>query len=211
MAVGLACAPAGASETVSEQAVRAVMVYNFLQFTEWTATTGSSQIRVCVSSQDAELMNAMRALRDRQVRGKSLITAKMANPADCDVIYVDARTRWQQIVEQQAPRHVLTIGGYPGFLADGGMIEIDLREGACASTSICLRRNAPSCVFIHNCCGWRAASWNRPPCIRCAPISARAPSASSCSGWSWRSVSLRWRFRWPAEHCSNGTNSRIIY
>jgi hypothetical protein len=125
----LGCLPVGAADLASEQAVRAVLVFKFLQFTEWSATTDNASLRICVSSHDPELMTAMQALRERQVRGKPLTTASLRNPADCDVIYVDSRGRWNGIAAQQLPRHALTIGGYPGFIADGGMIEIALQEG----------------------------------------------------------------------------------
>ncbi len=44
------------------------------------------------------------------------------------MIYVDSHQRWNGI-EKPALTHALTIGGYTGFVNDGGMIEIVLQSG----------------------------------------------------------------------------------
>lgn len=124
-------APAGAAEMASEQSVRAALVFNFIKFTEWpAAAVGGSPLQLCVATNDPAQIAALEALDERRVRGKSLVTLRFRRTAHCDVIYVDSRQRWNEIVEQNNTGHVLTIGGYTGFVADGGMIEIALPEGS---------------------------------------------------------------------------------
>lgn len=121
-------APALATEAASEQAVRAALVFNFIKFTEWPAV-GDPQLRVCIATGDAAQIAALDALAERRVRGIPVTTARFRRQADCDVIYVDSSQHWNEISEKRTGTRTLTIGSYPGFVADGGMIEISLREG----------------------------------------------------------------------------------
>lgn len=124
-------APAFAAEAASEQSVRAALVFNFIKFTEWPAAAeGNPQLRVCIASNDPVQLAALEALNERLVRGKPLAALRFRRQADCDVIYADSRQRWNEILEQTPKGRALTIGGYPGFAANGGMIEISLQEGS---------------------------------------------------------------------------------
>jgi len=124
----LAFAPACAQETASEHAVRAAMLFNFTKFTEWPDGARGARLKVCVATDDSQLMAAMEALGGREVRGKPVVAVRYAQQADCDVIYADSRPGWRATGERR-PRHALTVGGYAGFVADGGMIEVALQEG----------------------------------------------------------------------------------
>lgn len=121
---------AAASEPVSEQSVRAAMVFNFIKFTEWPeAANGDSEIVICTSSGDPAQIAAMVALNDRRVRGKRLAVVAFDRHIDCDVIYVDSRQRWNDIRESRRGGHAMTMGGHAGFAANGGMVEILLQDG----------------------------------------------------------------------------------
>jgi hypothetical protein len=127
----LAAGPLPAAESASEQAVRAALVYNFLKFTEWPPASAGERLRLCIASTDPEQLAAMEALGDRRVRDQQVTTVRLpgSGPVDCDAIYVDSRQRWQAVAERHAGRRPLAIGGYPGFSAEGGMIEIVLEDG----------------------------------------------------------------------------------
>ncbi len=121
-----------AAETASEQVVRAALLFNFIKFTEWPAEAGRPQLHplhICTATRDLAQIDALEELGTRQVRGKSLATVRYSKQANCDVLYVDSRQRWLSIVEDKTTPHTLTVGGYAGFAADGGMIEIVLQEG----------------------------------------------------------------------------------
>ena len=117
-----------ATETASEQAVRAAMLFNFLKFSERPAAA-SPRLQICVASSDPEQLAAMETLGDRRVRDKPLTVVRFRQQTDCDVIYVDSRQLWNGIADRQAARQALTLGSYPGFLADGGVIEIAFEDG----------------------------------------------------------------------------------
>lgn len=120
--------PSFAGETASEPAMRAAMAFNFVKFTDWPESARGVRL-VCVASADTQLMAAMEALGERQVRSKPVAVVRYAEQGDCDVIYVEGRQRWRAIADQRAPPRALTIGGYAGFVADGGMIEVALQDG----------------------------------------------------------------------------------
>lgn len=121
-------APVFATEAVSEQSVRAALVFNFIKFTEWPAATQvESPFRLCIATNDREQFAALEALKERRVRGKPLVTARFDRHIECDVIYVDSRQYWNEIRETRTT--ALTVGSYAGFAANGGMIEIFLQDG----------------------------------------------------------------------------------
>lgn len=130
----LGCAAVVAAEPTAlaapEPAVRAALVFNFLKFTEWPVkASDDTHLRVCIASGDPELIAAMESLNARQIQGRAILTVSFKQQTNCAVIYVDSRQRWNSITEKQGQPHSLTIAGYAGFVADGGMIEIVLQEG----------------------------------------------------------------------------------
>lgn len=123
-------ASAWATEAASVQGVRAALVFNFIKFTEWpAASVGDRPFRVCIASDDSAQVAALESLSGRQVRGMPLESVRFRGQADCGVIYVDSSQRWNELTDKRTVGHALTIGGYTGFVADGGMIEISVQEG----------------------------------------------------------------------------------
>lgn len=126
---GPGVAPVTAAEAVSEQAVRAALLFNFIKFTEWPAVSQDNQtLWVCVATRDPAQFAAIENLEERQVRGKRLAVVRFASQEDCNVIYVDSSLRWNGISDKRSSKYALTIGGYAGFASEGGMIEIALLE-----------------------------------------------------------------------------------
>jgi hypothetical protein len=122
-------APVFAAEAVSEEAARAALLFNFIKFTEWPAVAqGNQTLRVCVATTDPAQFAALEGLGERQVRGKRLAVMRFASQDDCSIIYVDSSQRWSEMSDKRTSQHALTIGGYAGFAAEGGMIEIALHE-----------------------------------------------------------------------------------
>lgn len=123
--------PVSAQDMPAEQAVRAAMVFNFLKFTEFPpeSVTDAQRIRLCIAVGDQRQAEALTALSGRKVGGRELSVARLAGrDDDCQVLYVDSRQRWGAVEETRVFRRTLTISAYPGFVRDGGMIEIALQE-----------------------------------------------------------------------------------
>lgn len=123
-------APVLAAETTSPQAVRAALLYNFIKFTGWSAAaTSPAPLRLCVATGDPAQMTAIEGLGNRLVQGMPLAPVRFVQQLDCKVIYVDSPKLWREVGERQASGNALTVGSYPGFVREGGMIEISLVEG----------------------------------------------------------------------------------
>jgi len=122
--------PVMAQDMQTEQAVRAAMVFNFLRFTEFPPEiiANAQRIRLCIAVGEPQQAEALAGLAGRKVGGRELIVVRLAGRDDCQVLYVDTRQRWHAAEEQRIFRRTLTISAYPGFVRDGGMIEIALQE-----------------------------------------------------------------------------------
>lgn len=118
-----------AQSPATEQVVRAAMVFNFLKFAEWP--TAAASLRLCVASGDRKQVEALEGLTGKQVGGRAVSVVRFAMcETDCRVLYVDARQRWDEVLaSRRRPSQALTIGAYPGFALDGGMIEIVRQQG----------------------------------------------------------------------------------
>lgn len=127
----LACPPATAQGMPTEHSLRAAMVFNFLKFTEFPpeAIANIQQIRLCIAVGDTRQAEALLALSGRRAWSRELAVVRLAGREDdCHVLYVDSRQRWNAIEEQRVFPRALTIGDFPDFAQDGGMIEIILQK-----------------------------------------------------------------------------------
>lgn len=124
--------PKGTAEDLpSAQSVRAAMVFNFLKFTEFPpeATGSASRLRLCVAVRDRLQAEALLALSGRKVGGREVNVTDFTTPdSDCDVLYVDAPRQWNALAAGQGLNGTLTISSYPGFVREGGMIEIAVHK-----------------------------------------------------------------------------------
>jgi hypothetical protein len=117
-------------QTASENSVRAVLLYNFLTFADLPGNgDGQKPLRICVAARDPELLVAMERLQDRQVRGRPLSVQGFRPDLHCDAIYLDSRARWQAMSEGPVAPRALTVGFYPGFVEDGGIVEVGFQDG----------------------------------------------------------------------------------
>jgi hypothetical protein len=82
----LACAPIATADGAPENAVRAAMVFNFLKFADWPAAATGGPLTICVATADPDLLAAMSALRERQVRGMPLAVERFPQQPDCAVV-----------------------------------------------------------------------------------------------------------------------------
>lgn len=122
--------PAVAQNVVTEQSLRAAMVFNFLKFTDFPPTSAPDpqRLRLCFLVGDASQAEAFAALAGRKVGSRELVVVRLGERGDsCQVLYVDSRQRWNTALESRSLGGALTIGDYRGFIEDGGIIGIDLQ------------------------------------------------------------------------------------
>ncbi len=131
---GVCCSlvlPAAADELPGEQSMRSAMLFNFLKFTDFPrpGVDRSRDIQICISVRDNIQAAALAALSGRKVAGRELRVVDFATRSgDCQVLYVDSRTRWNALATHPALRNALTISAYAGFAEEGGMIEIGRQD-----------------------------------------------------------------------------------
>lgn len=123
--------PVAAQERPTEQSLRAAMLFNFLKFTEFpqeATATDPQRLRICFSVGDPAQAEALVGLAGRKAGNRELVIARLADRSDnCAVIYVDSRQRWNAALENRSVGSALTIGSYRDFVADGGILEIDVQ------------------------------------------------------------------------------------
>lgn len=125
----LGCAAAGAlAQAVSEQAVKAGFVFNFIKFTQWPAggAVAKAPLRLC-STGPQVLQGQLALLQGRAVGARVLEIAPgalAANVRQCDVLFFaegDA-DHLHTLLRSLGSAPVLTVGDLPGFVQAGGMI-----------------------------------------------------------------------------------------
>lgn len=123
-----------AQEMPREEAVRAVMVFNFLRFTEFPSGRlgDGREIRLCIHARGPRQADALFQLDGRRIGKRRLnVLDYSVSQGGCHVLYVDSRQGWNAVADSSRVDNALTISAYPGFILEGGMIEMDVRrEGA---------------------------------------------------------------------------------
>ena len=119
---------AQANEPVSEQVASAALLFNFIKLTEWPETHARQDVMdICVLTTDQELFAAIEQLDTRKIRNQLLKTKRYREQEECDVIFTDARQRWNSL-PAKSRQAALTVGKYAGFVDDGGIIELSMQE-----------------------------------------------------------------------------------
>lgn len=115
----------------TEESMRAAMVFNFIRFSELPQRTPGERIHICISAGSKAQVDALTALSGRYIAGRALVVTHLpGHVSECNVIYVDIQPRWRAISPQSTGHPTLTIGTYPGFIGDGGMIEVFFEDGS---------------------------------------------------------------------------------
>jgi len=131
----LAVGHARAGDSVEEARVKAAFVLNFIKFTGWPEgqDAAAPTLTLCVTD-GYPLAGQLNALAGRNVQGRQVRLQPLGiqgREAQCDVVFAtgtDATTlhSLQQITSRRA---VLTVSDQPGFIANGGMIELKIVDG----------------------------------------------------------------------------------
>lgn len=123
--------PVARAQEPRDEAVRAVMVFNFLRFTEFPPghMDDEREIRLCILARGPRQANAFFQLDGRRVGKRSLkVLDFTVSQGTCHVLYVDTRQGWNAVADSPRLNSTLSISAYPGFIEDGGMIELDVRR-----------------------------------------------------------------------------------
>jgi hypothetical protein len=121
-------AAAAQAPAVSEHAVKAGFVFNFIKFTQWPSAgeAAKAPLRLC-STGSQPLQGQLALLQGRAVGSRVLEIVPgtvAANARQCDVLFLaegDAE-RLGALLSGLGNAPVLTVGDLPGFVQAGGMI-----------------------------------------------------------------------------------------
>ena len=124
----------GQAANLKEYQVKAVFLFNFLQFVEWPAaafTSADAPIRIAVLGDDPFGGSLEIAVQGEKVRQRSIVIERIQrvqDAADCHVVFVCASERLQigRIISEFRGRPVLTVGDMSDFARRGGIINFYL-------------------------------------------------------------------------------------
>jgi hypothetical protein len=121
-----------ASDTEPEDALKAVVVLNFLRYSTWPDATGP--ITVGMVGRSSALAPFRQVLEGKSVNGRiiHLVEIKgVPEPRCCQVLYVasDQAARIRQSLAGARSAHILTIGENDKFLECGGAVNLFLVDG----------------------------------------------------------------------------------
>jgi hypothetical protein len=126
---------AGLAQDVTEPALKAAFIYNFMKFTEWPEPVPASDPFVICVLGDSNVGDALeRVVRDRQFAGRRMtvsIVAISEPKQSCRVLYVSGVTAIEgaQLLAGLQDSPVLTISDAVGFTEAGGMAQFFFERG----------------------------------------------------------------------------------
>ena len=132
----LFCAPAAIGQDVTESALKAAFVHNFVKFTEWPRDTlpPAGPLVVCVVG-DASFGDALgNYVKGHPVDGHPIVVSRIAAdgaPQSCHLLYVSGITVKQaaQAVAALKQAPVLTLSDVDQFVRVGGMAQLYVEDG----------------------------------------------------------------------------------
>jgi hypothetical protein len=133
-ATALAAAP---TDSVSEEyQLKAVFLFNFLQFVDWPANSFAdphSPFYVCVLGTDPFGHELDEVMDDEHLAGRPIVIERHDNVADanhCHIVFIaqDSVPSRQRSLAALQKKSVLTVSDTENFANDGGVIELDLQN-----------------------------------------------------------------------------------
>ncbi len=121
--------PPSGQTSISEDDVRAAVLFHLTQFVDWPEKERNQPYRICVAG-SAPISVALEHLVEGKSVGSPLILVQqIAGPMEargCRVVFIAAcaRPRLQQYLTSLRDSNILTIGEQPGFIDLGGMIQL---------------------------------------------------------------------------------------
>ena len=123
---------ASAADSEPEDALKSVVVLNFLRYSTWP--DGNGPLRVGVVGRASLLPPFRELLEGKSVNGRAIHVIEVngaADPRCCHVLYIatDNVTRMRKSLAGTRAAHVLTIGESDRFLDNGGAVNLMLVDG----------------------------------------------------------------------------------
>ncbi len=119
-----------------EYQLKAVFLFNFLQFVDWPAKAFSdphSPIYVCVLGTDPFGDELDGVMAGERLEGRPIVVERhkdVAETSHCHLVFIanDSATRERQALAALESKPILTVGDADDFASRGGIIELDVRD-----------------------------------------------------------------------------------
>jgi hypothetical protein len=123
----VAVQPLTAQDAVSEEQLKAAVIYNFVRFVEWPSsafTNETTPLNVGVFANDAFVKTLEASLRDKKAHGRSFVVKKLTMPNEATgsqivIIAAGQSSKTSQITEAVRKSPILTIGESEEVLENG--------------------------------------------------------------------------------------------
>ena len=122
------------ADAVQEYTAKSVLALNLARYSDWPPEAfkdGGATLNLCVLGD--EVVQQAFALVDKKQVGNRLLSIHSSNDSKnlelCQLLYVSADAdKAAQLFEESRKRHILTIGETEGFLAQGGMVYLEMAD-----------------------------------------------------------------------------------
>jgi hypothetical protein len=119
-----------------EYQLKAVFLYNFLQFVDWPTNSfadAHSPFYICVLGDDPFGPELDQVMADERLEGRPIVIERHKEVADtthCHLVFVaqDSQARRQHSIATLQKKSVLTVSDTENFANEGGVIELDVQN-----------------------------------------------------------------------------------
>jgi hypothetical protein len=115
------------AESGSEAAVKTAFLFNFFKFIEWPETAPSqSAYSLCTTDND-QLGDSLLVLGNKTIGNKPIVIRRGINGKDlenCHMVFIGSTENAAAIVRDLKGLPVVTVSDLPGFIDQGGMIDL---------------------------------------------------------------------------------------
>jgi len=121
-------------QAVDEYHVKALFLYNFAKFVDWTPATPTDTICVGILGDDPFGDVLDQTVAGKTVNGRSFVVRRLKRYEDakvCQIVFVSGseKKRLHAILNGLGSFGVLTVGEMEGFAAHGGVINFEIAGG----------------------------------------------------------------------------------
>lgn len=113
-----------------EYALKTAFLYRSLHYIEWpeiTSRNNDTSLTICTVAHDA-FSDTLKSLHLKSVKQHKIIVKTFAHynqMHECQVVYIGKQAA-DEVLDFFSTKDVLTVGDYPGFIEDGGIINFPL-------------------------------------------------------------------------------------
>jgi hypothetical protein len=122
---------------IDEYQVKAAFLFNFAKFVEWPAKSfpkPNDPIVICILGQNPFEDHLSAAIQGKVLAGRGFAVLQIAElppKSRCQILFVNSseRQRFRSSAASLKGSGILTVGETPGFIDDGGIINLKLEGG----------------------------------------------------------------------------------